>query len=231
MQNSLLGKVVLGNAVFFVPYVVLSLILLMLLVFFGNNDMFLFVNRHYSTFSDYAFLYITILGDGVVASLLILVFLRVSFRDALTFLIITLVIAVIVNITKKHIFPELVRPLIFFADSHLLHLVPGHAPLRYRTFPSGHTAIIFSMCSYLSFLAQKRNVKLILFLIACVVSYSRIYLAYHFPADIVVGAFFGITITLLGYVLSRKWKKSWLDYCIVFKPRIGIRKSRYAVSG
>jgi len=224
-QKSVLGKTLYGNTNFIIPYLIFSLFFLILIGIYGNSFLFLLVNENHSEFIDFAFLYITYLGDGVVAVLLILGFLRVSFRDAITFLIITLLITIIVSLFKNFLFPELVRPVQFFGTTELLHLVPGYKPPSLGSFPSGHTATIFSVCLYLSIYSKNNVVKLLLLFIAFFVGYSRIYLSAHFPADVVMGAFVGVSITLLCYCFSRQLKNPWLDNNIDSTNRIWAKQS------
>jgi len=224
-QKSVLGRIVYGNMNFLLPYLIFSLFFLILLGTYGNSILFLLVNENHTEFVDLIFLYITNLGDGIVAFLLILSLLRVSFRDAITFLIITLLITIIVSLLKDHIFPDLVRPVQYFGTTKLLHLVPGYKPPYLGSFPSGHTATIFSVCLYLSIYSKTSVLKLLLFLIAFLVGYSRIYLSAHFPADVVMGAFVGVSITLFCYCFSRQVKSSWLDNNIVFTNRIFMKQS------
>ena len=135
-RTSFLGRVIRENTVFFVPFLLFSALFLILLGTFGNSRMFLQVNSHYSDFADFLFFYWTNLGDGVIAALLIVALLWISFRDALTFLIITLLITIIVNILKDHIFPEMNRPVAYFGTSQVLHIVSGYKPPILSTFPS-----------------------------------------------------------------------------------------------
>ena len=67
-------------------------------------------------------------------------------------------------------------------------------------FFSAHAANSFALASffYFSFKSFSSNFKY-LFLWAIVVSYSRIYIGVHFPADVIFGLFFGM---FLGYLFS-----------------------------
>jgi membrane-associated phospholipid phosphatase len=224
-QQSVLGRIMYGNAIFILPYLIFSLSLLILLIIYGNTFLFLIVNENHSKLQDILFLNITILGNGIFALLLILGLLRVSFRDAITFLVITILITIMVNILKKHIFPEFVRPVKYFGTTTLLHLVSGYRPPTLRSFPSGHAATIFSVCLYLSFYFKSGVVKLLLFFIAFLVGYSRIYLSAHFPIDVITGAFVGVSVTLLCYYFSRQLKNPWLDNRFVFTNRLFIKQS------
>jgi len=223
-RTSFLGKVIWDNRNFIIPFLVFAALLLILLGTYGNSQLFLQVNNHHSGAADFIFLYFTNLGDGIIAALLIVALLWVSFREALTFLVITLVITIIVNILKDHIFPEMNRPVSFFGTSRVLHLVAGYNPPILSTFPSGHTATAFSVGLYISIFVKNRFAKFLLFLIAFFVGYSRMYLSAHFPADVVVGALIGVVVTLLFYYLSRLVKSSWIDQKVMYRPKIFVRQ-------
>ena len=223
-KTSFIGQVFGNNRNFFIPFLLFTALFFTLLGIYGNARLFLFVNRHYSNIADFFFLYLTNLGDGIIAALLIVILLWISFRDALTFLIITLLITIIVNILKDHIFPELNRPVAYFGTSEILHLIPGYDPPTLSTFPSGHTATAFSVGLYLSILIKNRYLKLFLFLVAFLVGYSRMYISAHFPADVVTGALIGVFITLACYYLMGMVKSSWIDQKIRYIPNFLVRK-------
>jgi len=223
-KTSFIGQIFGDNRDFIIPFILFTALFFTLLGIYGNARLFLFVNRHYSNFADFFFLYLTNLGDGIIAALLILFLLWISFRDALTFLVITLLITILVNILKDHIFPELNRPVAYFGTSEILHLISGYDPPTLSTFPSGHTATAFSVGLYLSILIKNRPVKMLLFLIASLVGYSRIYISAHFPADVVTGALIGVFTTLIFYYLSSFVKSSWVDQKIRYIPRIFVKQ-------
>jgi len=223
-KTSFIGQVFGANRHFFVPLLLFTALFFTLLGIYGNAKFFLFVNRHYSNFADFFFVYLTNLGDGIIAALLIILLLWISFRDALTFLIITLLITIIVNLLKDHIFPELNRPVAYFGSSEILHLIPGYTPPELSTFPSGHTATAFSVGLYISMLIRNRYLKLLLFVMAFLVGYSRMYISAHFPADVVAGALIGVFTTLICYYLSSLVKSSWVDQRIKYIPRIFVKQ-------
>ena len=61
------------------------------------------------------------------------------------------------------------------------------------SFPSNHAANSFAFATVLSYFYERK--KIILFLSASLISYSRVYVGVHYPLDIVFGA-------LTGYILS-----------------------------
>ncbi|WP_461532399.1 phosphatase PAP2 family protein [Sinomicrobium sp.] len=72
---------------------------------------------------------------------------------------------------------------------------------------SAHAASTFAVATFFSLLLKPycRILPPLLFLWACVVSYSRIYLGVHFPGDVLTGVFFGLLIGRLLLLLLRQF--------------------------
>ena len=64
---------------------------------------------------------------------------------------------------------------------------------------SGHAATIVTIALFSSLVVRTGWFTLLVTLVAVVVCYSRIYLACHFPQDILLGALLGVVSSLLGY--------------------------------
>ena len=216
-------KVIKDNVFFILPFILIIVSAAFFLGIYGNNSIFLYLNRIHSPVADYLFLNITHLGDGTVAFVLVLILLWISLREALTFLAITLILIIIVTILKRSIFPEFDRPVGYFGTSEVIRLINGYDPPRLYTFPSGHSATAFSVFLYLSLLTRNTWMKLSLFLFAFSVSYSRIYLSAHFPVDALAGSLIAVTITILCYSVSRQIQNSWFDKKLTLKPKIQFR--------
>ncbi len=93
-----------------------------------------------------------------------------------------------VNVFKP--FFSRARPYIIFPNiSPLVESAPKYS------FPSTHASNIFAVMTLLSYYYRK-FLPLNLF-IACIVSFSRIYVGVHYPSDIVAGAILGIACASL----------------------------------
>ena len=203
-------QIVWDNRYFIVPSFILFILILAVVGFHGNDRLFLEINRLHSSVADFLFLDLTDLGNGVMAFVLVLILLLVSYRESLTFLSLTLILTFLVRLLKKVIFPGFIRPVLYFGSSSL-HLIPGYNPPLLHTFPSGHTVTAFSACLFLSFLISKKIWKIFLFLVAIFIGYSRVYVSAHFPFDVVSGAFIAVVITTLVYYFSRQIHNDWID--------------------
>ncbi len=91
-----------------------------------------------------------------------------------------------------------------------IHLVNNKCGGLYG-FASSHAANFFAMAAIISGFLKKRNLSFVVFLIATLVAYSRIYLGVHYPGDVLVGALIGFiwaTVLLRLYrYFGRNWQK------------------------
>jgi membrane-associated phospholipid phosphatase len=111
------------------------------------------------------------------------------------------------------------RPVTWFAANMpdvQLPLVEGVQMNLWYSFPSGHTTSFFALAFVASVLITKNLtgvaglLQAILFLLAALGAYSRIYLSQHFAMDVFAGILVGTLITLLCYAVfycfeDRKW--------------------------
>lgn len=73
-----------------------------------------------------------------------------------------------------------------------------------NSFPSDHTILFFSFC--MSFWLFKKGKWIIWILLAILVGISRIWVGVHYPFDVLVGAFIGITSAVIMYFTVPKLK-------------------------
>jgi undecaprenyl-diphosphatase len=93
----------------------------------------------------------------------------------------------------------------------LVHLVRNYCGGQYG-FISNHAANSFTLASFTSLILKNRIYTVLIFLWATVVSYSRIYLGVHYPADVVAGVIFGYVLArLIYYLLIRTGRRFSLN--------------------
>ena len=79
-------------------------------------------------------------------------------------------------------------------------LVCGYAGGTYG-FISSHAANTFGLATFLSLVFRSVSSTCVLFLWACLSSYSRLYLGVHYPADILCGALSGVLFAFVAYCI------------------------------
>lgn len=99
---------------------------------------------------------------------------------------------------KQWLFKGSPRPAEFLKDINF-YRIPGIELHHWNSFPSGHTVTIFMLTAVLSIiLPRKLHLQPLLFILAVLVGFSRIYLMQHFWVDVYVGSALGLIAALLG---------------------------------
>lgn len=139
---------------------------------------------------------------GLMAVLL-LIFGKKRGRIALLLLVLGIALSdqVCNNLLKPLI--QRIRPCNVLENIHLL----VNCTKAY-SFPSSHAMNIFTGCILLSY--SYRKIRVILLIIAILVSYSRIYVGVHYPFDVLAGVILGIfcafIIIILFKLISEKFR-------------------------
>lgn len=200
-----------------------------ILLMAGSRDIiFRTANLNHTTFLDYFMYCMTMIGDGI-ASAVILLSLPVMFKSCRNWWYVLAAIAcnvapaLLVQLIKSLV--DAPRPLEYYKlDPSWIHLKEHWPKLFHRSFPSGHSACIFSLCCFLSMILPKgaERYGLGLFIMALLVAYSRMYLAAHFYADIFVGSMLGTLGTIFCFALMRRWSNQ--SFVIVRKSTFSANK-------
>lgn len=95
------------------------------------------------------------------------------------------------NLVLKHFFAR-PRPYMVNPNVHLLIPEVGD----HSSFPSGHTAMAFTIASV--FYLNKFKGWQIIGIFAILIAFSRLYLYVHFPTDVLAGILIGIGCGILG---------------------------------
>lgn len=177
-----------------------------------NQPLFLVLNGLGASTGDSLWAGLTLLGDTLVALVLASLLLRRR-SDIVGVLLLSALITTLYVHGLKPIF-DLPRPLaILGADQ--VHVIG--AALRQHSFPSGHTATIFTLLGVIILRGVHPALAIPLFILAIVVGLSRSMVGAHWPLDILAGAFGGWLSAVLAQWLSRYWRlayKPWMGWLL-----------------
>lgn len=166
------------------------------------------ITSHHSPAGDLLFPYITHLGDGLFAGLLILICLSFSYRSGL-FLMLTLGLSSLIAQTLKHlVFDDYFRPAHYLSGTPGFHPVEGVILHLNNSFPSGHSTTAFAIFAALAFSTQRKWLQVTWFILAAIAGYSRVYLSQHFIMDAYAGMCIG-TLTSLSLYFLFYVKSEW----------------------
>ena len=223
-------KLLRSNIVFIILSLMLLLALGLVLMYIPKGDLhWLLCNRH-TPARDIFFRYYTHVAEWFpyVLCVLLLLFGRVGnglFASA------AMVFSSLTTQICKHLI-NAPRPVTWFAENMSdirLPLVEGVDMNYWHSFPSGHTTSFFALAFVASILITKRltahgltgvagMLQALLFLLAALGGYSRIYLCQHFALDVFAGVMVGLLITCICYaIFSRFEDKKWYNYRLLTK--------------
>ena len=178
---------------FLIPFLSLILIGFSMMLYQSKSELFIFTNNYHNPFFDDFFKLVTLLGDGMVCVFVVLLLLFFKFRyavlAALAFIYSSLVIQIL-----KHLF-NAPRPIKYFENIAPIHTIPGYPIHQWNSFPSGHTASIFTLAVILTCLISNKLRHWIILPLAMLTAFSRVYLAQHFMEDIIAGAIIAVILT------------------------------------
>ncbi len=175
-----------------------------LIIVLGKNGSFQLINGNHNGIADQFFKYFTHYGDGVMwvpLGLFCFFFKRKYFIAVLAGAIISTLLA---QFLKRVVYPEELRPISYLSESFPVHQIAGVEMRRLHSFPSGHTTTAFTMALIMSHMINKKVWSIILPLLALIAAYSRVYLAQHFPTDLLAGMCIGIVSAILSLLVYKK---------------------------
>jgi membrane-associated phospholipid phosphatase len=192
-------------------YLLLVSVLGYILVTNDKFDIHRWINKHVTNDGvGSLFSYLTHIGDGVFAVLIVLVLLFFSIRNAMYVLLSFVIAAITTTVLKNFIYADYYRPYFMFKyfAREQLNLVEGVEILSNNSFPSGHATAAFSIFFCLLFITKHHWIKLLFFFVACIAAFSRTYLSQHWLVDIYIGSLIGVCSAVLMYILffnNMKW--------------------------
>jgi membrane-associated phospholipid phosphatase len=165
------------------------------------------LNHYHHPLLDTLFYYATYLGDGLLAVyLLVSILLFFNIRIALITTGALLSTSAIVQILKHWFFYDIVRPTLHITEP--LYTIPGLEIHKYHSFPSGHTAQAFALALCLAYYGTSKKLSIVLFILAVLTAWSRVYLLQHFLLDTFVGELIAVVISSLFLHWTQKFETS-----------------------
>jgi lipopolysaccharide/colanic/teichoic acid biosynthesis glycosyltransferase len=173
----------------------------------GKIEGHMLINQHYTDFWDKAFPYITHIGDGLTAILIIIALFIWKEKYGYLALFAFLFTSGITHGLKFIVFPDAERPLLalwdFFSEGGEGRLVLPREDMKvHYSFPSGHTTSAMSIFCLLAliFKGKWKWTGIIFASLAILASFSRVYLSQHFMEDVFLGTIIGTLGTLIFFV-------------------------------
>jgi len=215
----MLRKTLKDNQLFFISYILTVLFLVPFLFAYTKTEVHVFINQYHTCFFDVIFAHLTYVGDGLFVIIPVIILLFFSLRHSVFLLTAYLGTGLITQILKRVFFEDALRPSKFIKDI-TLYFIEGVDLLTSRSFPSGHATSAFALFLSIALISGNRFVKILCFILACLVAFSRVYLSQHFLIDIIVGSMIGCIGTLAIFQLFYKNDYRWYSWKIqdVFKP-------------
>lgn len=170
-----------------------------------ERELFLTLNSPHTPFWD-AFMYLISARwtwTVVVIALILWSFYRRSPKEAILFI----VIAVLMHVTCDQLTSSIIKPLCGRLRPTFHPYTKDLVKSVYNNlgwgfgFVSGHAANFFAIAAFTAFTFRNHLYTLLVFILAIVVAYSRVYLGVHFLTDIIPGAAIGFLLGLLFYRL------------------------------
>ena len=174
-----------------------------------DSDLFLFLNGLHADWMDKVMVLITDMWVWLPLYLLLIYWAVRQYgkRCWWVFLAVALVVLCSDQLSShvcKPLFHRL-RPCYNVAFQDLIHLPNGMAGGKYG-FVSSHAANTFAITAFLTpaLRSYRPWPAIALYLWAALSSYSRIYIGYHYPSDILCGAVLGMLIGWIAWMIFKR---------------------------
>jgi membrane-associated phospholipid phosphatase len=213
-----------NNAIILSFYSLVLMILFYFLANYGKVQIHLYLNQLVGNkLIDNLFYYITYLGDGGVAPVLLLIIMFYNVRLGICCTASFLLATLISTTLKYGFYDDEIRPWSLFQWYYKVPIkyVDTSILTLFHTFPSGHATQAFAIFIGLAFYVQKNLNKLLFLSLAILTAFSRVYLSQHWLIDITVGSLIGtLTALILFYFIIYKNKLQNFNKPLVkvFKP-------------
>ena len=170
------------------------------------------LNSFYNVYVDFVMIYWTWLGTGLFVFIIGILLLFNKIRQGVFILSGLLLSSIVAQILKHIFFPGVLRPKLYFSELGISpRLIEGVSLHSHHSFPSGHSTSGFFLFFALILLYPKPGGRIIFFILAVGIGFSRIYLWQHFPADVLAGSLIGVLTALSLYPVFMNLEAPWMD--------------------
>ena len=186
------------NKLFIILHALFFCVAVSIIIYTDKLQLHLFFNGLVTSSLNKFFEYLTYVGDGAFIILFAVIMLFFNVQKSITILLCYLASAGFTQAIKYAFFGDADRPTLIFEMKHIpLKFVEGVDMNIHRSFPSGHTTAAFSLFFCLSFFSKNNFTKMLCFIMALLVAFSRVYLSQHFFEDITAGSIIGVAFSFL----------------------------------
>lgn len=219
------------NSLFIALSLILVVVLGLALVYIPKGDLHLLLCNRHTPARDIFYRYYTQVAEWFPYVLCVALLLFGRIGDG-----VLASSAMILSALTTQLFKHIInapRPITWFAQHFpdlQLPLTEGVRMNQWYSFPSGHTTSFFALAFVLCILLTRHHrnpmcprttsaiIQLLLFALAVLGAYSRIYLSQHFAADVFAGVLVGTLITILCYAIFYRFEnQKWYNYRVFQK--------------
>lgn len=216
------------NAIFLALSLILLVVLGLALVYIPKGDLHMLLCDRHTPARDIFYRYYTQVAEWFpyVLCVALLLFRRIGDGVLASS---AMILSALTTQLFKHII-NAPRPITWFAQQFpdlQLPLTEGVRMNHWYSFPSGHTTSFFALAFVLCILLTRKPrcprttsaiIQILLFALAALGAYSRIYLSQHFAADVFTGVLVGTLITILCYAVFYRFEdQKWYNYRVFQK--------------
>ena len=216
------------NAIFIMLSLILVVVLGLALVYIPKGDLHMLLCDRHTPARDIFYRYYTQVAEWFPYVLCVALLLFGRIGDG-----VLASSAMILSALTTQLFKHIInapRPVTWFAQHFpdlQLPLTEGVRMNQWYSFPSGHTTSFFALAFIACILLTMHPmiprlprilVQILLFALAALGGYSRIYLSQHFAADVFAGVLVGTLITILCYAIFYRFEdQKWYNYSVFQK--------------
>lgn len=172
-----------------------------------DTNFFLSLNSSHSPFWDIIMFWVSSKILWVPLYLFIVYSFFKEYSKKAIFVTLALIALVgIADLASVHLFKNIFlryRPCHNIDLQDIVHLVNNKCGGMYG-FVSSHATNAFVLVSFVSFVFKNKYTTVLAIFLGLIISYSRIYLGVHYPADILGGIILGTIIGTAGYFILKK---------------------------